>query len=65
VCALSGLGGANDVSRVQGGRWNKKFEKHCFRNTRSSIEMLKGHMARESLRIPSLVKVRFFIQPCC
>ena len=61
----SGLGGANNVSGVKEGRWNKKFEKHCFRSTRSSIEMLKGYMARERLGTPSLVKLTFFIQRCC
>jgi len=40
VFALSGLGGENDVSRVERGRWNKKVEKHwdkrnvfCLRST--------------------------------
>jgi len=47
------------------GRWNKMFEKHCFRDTRSSMEMLKGYMVRGSLGTPSLVKVTFFIQRCC
>jgi len=62
VCALSGLGGVNDVSRVQGWRWNKKFEKHYIRGrpTRSSIEMLKGYMAKGSLGTPGLVKRTFF-----
>jgi len=33
--------------------------------TRSSVEMLKGYMARERLGNPSLVKPTFFIQRCC
>jgi len=30
VFALSGLGGANDVSRVKRGRWNKKVRETLF-----------------------------------
>ena len=58
--------GAQTTCReCKGGDGIKKFEKHCFRGTRSSIEMLKGYMTRESLGTPSLAKLTFFIQRCC
>jgi len=47
------------------GLWTKKFGDPCFRGTRSSIEMLKGYMVRESLETPSLVKLTVLIQRCC
>jgi len=64
VCFIR-LGGRKQRVESVRGRWNKKFEKHSFRGTCSSIEMLKSYMAWESLGTPSLVKLTFFIQLCC
>ena len=59
MCAFSGLGGTNDVSRVLVGQWNKMFVKHCFRDTRSSIEMLMVKWSKEVWEPLALSKLGF------